>query len=601
MHFWKLGTIWGKGAPNFYDIIQSHCISIGHSNDGYPKKNDIILVTKGYTVYAITVLLEDGTPVNTRPELEKDFQEFRIPFDDDVLVAKSKWYVLDEKDRFKYRLQNGICRIHKTDIINTTKILLKRYKEMNNLRKYLDLLSYKKQIVLQGPPGTGKTRLAKIIAENLVPLTQELIFTKIHVGHEISTIAGEASYEVTEIDQSNGVISLKNSDEATKTVRVEALIASFNEKSWETKPMGNDERIVKALAKYIFDSFFEDNHQIKLIQFHPSYNYEDFVRGIEAKTNGGSVEYQQVNKILGNFSAEALDNYLDSRKSKSVLNNELSFREQFSVFKDKIVASLANGEYFDIPSTTAEIVEVGESVFKYQFKGKPGYIYTLIFDDFFKIHDTGRSFETSTGITRIDGLLERKSAGTYYFHLYKEILKIRPESREIDIPRQLNYILIIDEINRANLSSVLGELIYALEYRGSAVESIYEVSGSKKLVLPPNLLIIGTMNTADRSVGHIDYAIRRRFAFVDVLPEQLELPTFNTELYKSVEAIFDKNLSAEFDKKDVQLGHSYFIDKSDENGSMEIRLEYEIKPLLREYVKDGILIGTDILDMIEAL
>ena len=85
------------------------------------------------------------------------------------------------------------------------------------------------------------------------------------------------------------------------------------------------------------------------------------------------------------------------------------------------------------------------------------------------------------------------------------------------------------------LSSVLGELIYALEYRDEKVDSMYEVDGSNKLLLPPNLYIIGTMNTADRSVGHIDYAIRRRFAFVDVLPEVLSTD-FETALFEKYPA-----------------------------------------------------------------
>jgi 5-methylcytosine-specific restriction protein B len=87
-----------------------------------------------------------------------------------------------------------------------------------------------------------------------------------------------------------------------------------------------------------------------------------------------------------------------------------------------------------------------------------------------------------------------------------------------------SFVLIIDEINRANLSSVLGELIYALEYRGEVVESMYEYEESREIVLPENLYIIGTMNTADRSVGHIDYAIRRRFAFVDVNTDESVIP-----------------------------------------------------------------------------
>ena len=163
------------------------------------------------------------------------------------------------------------------------------------------------------------------------------------------------------------------------------------------------------------------------------------------------------------------------------------------------------------------------------------------------------------------------------------------------------YVLIIDEINRANLSAVFGELIYALEYRGEAVESMYAVEEDNKLILPPNLYIIGTMNTADRSVGHIDYAIRRRFAFVNVLPKDLtsELgDQFDSVLFAKVTDLFNTNLSPEFKKEDVQLGHSYFITK---NTPIDIRWEYEIKPILLEYVKDGILIGQDIEEIINSL
>lgn len=175
-----------------------------------------------------------------------------------------------------------------------------------------------------------------------------------------------------------------------------------------------------------------------------------------------------------------------------------------------------------------------------------------------------------------------------------------------------NYVLIIDEINRANLSSVLGELIYALEYRGEPVESIYEIKGKgREIILPENLFIIGTMNTADRSVGHIDYAIRRRFAFESVLPQdltgQLEGDSaFAKAEFDRVKALFVKpetewersdHLSEEFDPKDVCIGHSYFIceaEKGDKESDkykkhLKQRLDYEIKPILEEYIKDGVL------------
>jgi hypothetical protein len=169
-----------------------------------------------------------------------------------------------------------------------------------------------------------------------------------------------------------------------------------------------------------------------------------------------------------------------------------------------------------------------------------------------------------------------------------------------------NYVLIIDEINRANLPAVLGELIYALEYRGESVESMYAVDGENKLTLPPNLYIIGTMNTADRSVGQIDYAIRRRFAFIDMLPHALdEVDGFDYKLFEKVSKLFIENydeyksnsnvllkrsehLSEEFRPEDVWLGHSYFIMQKDGKDCRDMRLNYEIKPILKEYLKDGI-------------
>lgn len=154
------------------------------------------------------------------------------------------------------------------------------------------------------------------------------------------------------------------------------------------------------------------------------------------------------------------------------------------------------------------------------------------------------------------------------------------------------YVLIIDEINRANLPSVLGELIYALEYRGKAVTTMYELEGDKQITLPENLYIIGTMNTADRSVGHIDYAIRRRFAFVNVDPDiNVIINQKAKNLFEQIDLLFKEYISPDFQASDVMIGHSYFIVEDKNEAELKIKWDYEIKPILREYIKDGILIG----------
>lgn len=190
--------------------------------------------------------------------------------------------------------------------------------------------------------------------------------------------------------------------------------------------------------------------------------------------------------------------------------------------------------------------------------------------------------------------------------ILSQICKDASESEE-------KFILVIDEINRANLPSVLGELIYALEYRGEAINTMYKIDNDSKIVIPENLLIIGTMNTADRSVGHIDYAIRRRFAFKEMLPKRLtELgDKFKIRQFEEVSKLFVKeiksknieleaseHLSPEFAERpqDVWLGHSYFIEQKDEAGNLldfKLRVDYEIIPILEEYIKDGILKNTE--------
>ncbi|WP_348811077.1 McrB family protein [Flavobacterium maritimum] len=190
---------------------------------------------------------------------------------------------------------------------------------------------------------------------------------------------------------------------------------------------------------------------------------------------------------------------------------------------------------------------------------------------------------------------------------YKAKNKIIAEFAEIAAASKENYVLIIDEINRANLPSVLGELIYALEYRNKPVQSMYDINGENAITIPDNLFIIGTMNTADRSVGHIDYAIKRRFAFVDILPNEDVINSVKgKELFNNVANLFIKEkdgeivnsdfLASDFDHKEVQLGHSYFLLQNgtpdEQKVELEMRLKYEIIPILNEYIKDGLLLET---------
>lgn len=185
------------------------------------------------------------------------------------------------------------------------------------------------------------------------------------------------------------------------------------------------------------------------------------------------------------------------------------------------------------------------------------------------------------------------------------------------------YVMVIDELNRGNVSKVFGELITLLEAdkrKGRVnAESVVLPYSKKGFHIPNNVYLIATMNTADRSLGSLDYAIRRRFAFIAEKPFGLEVEGFNEDLFEKVSSLFVKNfdeykesswdltmklepadtLSEEYKPEDVWIGHSYFL-MQDEEGedNTSNRLLYEIIPLLEEYVRDGVLTAEaqDVID-----
>ena len=354
-------------------------------------------------------------------------------------------------------------------------------------------------------------------------------------------------------------------------------------------------RIAQALLGLGENDSLEGNEQFKLIQFHPSYSYEDFVRGIVAKPNeeGNGIVYTAENKILGAFAKEAFNNWHKAQQSTQTLKED----EVFEAFIEHIKEELAQSEDYKYPLTEAVyLFDADDKRFKY--KGDNWEVHSkglnMKFSEIKKIIDSNTT-ERKDIIKNYNLEALTRQMSTYFIRIVEKYYEFRENYKPtVDKIPLKNYVLVIDEINRANLSAVLGELIYALEYRGEAVQSMYAIEGENNLILPPNLYIIGTMNTADRSVGHIDYAIRRRFAFVNILPKDLtnELgDQFESALFAKVANLFNTNLSSEFKKEEVQLGHSYFITK---NTPIDIRWEYEIRPILLEYVKDGILVGEGI-------
>ncbi|MCG2431852.1 AAA family ATPase [Aequorivita xiaoshiensis] len=492
--------------------------------------------------------------------------------------------------------------------------------EENNLNDIVRILKFKNQIILQGPPGTGKTRLAKELINKFITvpdsISNELIAKYLNSNQIIESPGKLKKYTILEVDDQNKRVQISRESGTTDYTSFQDILNAYDQKLWENSLDQNGPRRAASTAKYIYDQIKKAklSEQSKMIQFHPSYTYEDFVRGITAKPNqnGDGIFYENENKTLGLFAKKALENYLKSKNLSTTLSKELWLDDVFNGFIQEIAEDL--GE--DILPLTKKVNMIGldEDAFRYKGKSWESNGNRMLFRDIKQAYLDGNN-------TRQDIVNNKSLAGlanwhaTYFLvvlerfkkYLIDNTIEFNPTIQK-EVALQ-NYVLVIDEINRANLPSVLGELIYALEYRGEEIDTMYEIDRSRKIIIPPNLYIIGTMNTADRSVGHIDYAIRRRFSFVDVLPNKEVVHPLVQNLFKQVSKLFVKNydeinwanpeleksefLVGDFRPEDVWIGHSYFItEKTDDAEALvelKLKLQYEIKPLLKEYVKDGIL------------
>lgn len=149
-------------------------------------------------------------------------------------------------------------------------------------------------------------------------------------------------------------------------------------------------------------------------------------------------------------------------------------------------------------------------------------------------------------------------------------------------------ILIIDEINRANLSNVLGPIFYLFEHKMDV--SNVKISITPKLTinkLPDNFYVIATMNTADRSLAVVDFALRRRFAWYTIKPQPIKEPKFYLEDFNRIQEIFEWYASST--ELNLQPGQGYFI--ANDEDEMKNRIRYEIFPLIKEYLQEGLLLN----------
>lgn len=343
----------------------------------------------------------------------------------------------------------------------------------------------------------------------------------------------------------------------------------------------------------------EQKKQVEFVQFHPSYDYSDFVEGLRPKMNDdGTMGFQLQDGIFKKFVDKARKNFEDSLKSKEVVEQEISARTAMTEFFGSI--DFGEETFKTIKGNEFTIDDVDDKHIDISIPGNATVDkLSLNIEELQKMLESDVIFEKVSDITNFFGKQFATQAYSYDFAIYKAIKerKIVKQTLTAAPEIQKKYIFIIDEINRGEISKILGELFFSIDpgYRGKAGEVATQYSNmhtdpNKKFYIPENVYIIGTMNDIDRSVDSFDFAMRRRFRFVEVRAEDTQdmLESLDNEELKSEAIARMDKLNAEIIRvpdlnKNYQIGASYFL-KLKVLKFDDLWTDY-LQPLLEDYVR----------------
>lgn len=389
-----------------------------------------------------------------------------------------------------------------------------------------EILKFKKNVILQGAPGTGKTYSTAALALYIIG------------QKEPNAIAG----------------------------------LDFNDHK-------------SVMERY--EQYRDKKKQIAFCTFHQSMDYEDFVEGLrpEVINNGSAVTYKVKSGI-----------FKDICKNASSANTDRV--DNFEDVWSKLSDILTNEDFVMIPLSSKkremriELNENGDGLTERTYPNDE-YVPGNWIDGHSKFFSKDQLYNIYRGLPGVPagGNDNYRKAIVEYM---KKKLGLKDFTTGTQSSEDKNYVLIIDEINRGYVSKIFGELITLLEKDkriGAEHPIIVKLPYSNDdFGVPSNLFIIGTMNTTDRTTGTLDYALRRRFDFITLEADPSVLDTSvpeAKEIFEDVEQfIRDKKLD-DMDISDLMVGHSYFMAK--DKTELKTKIQYEVVPLIKEYIKDGIL------------
>lgn len=350
--------------------------------------------------------------------------------------------------------------------------------------------------------------------------------------------------------------------------------------------------------------------ECEFVQFHPSYDYTDFVEGLRPiQESKGQIGFERKDGIFKEFLKRAAKNLADSKKSKQELTEERTLEDKYN----EVVSKIVNDEIteFNLKSGGKKMEVVKVSDFNNIILKTPettsDRTYTVSFARIAKLAKVFPDAQALNSISNINDAIRDAIGGcnaSSYWAVLNEVYKQGEsinKNQFVEV-KEKPYVFIIDEINRGEISKIFGELFFSLDpgYRGvkgivkTQYQNLIEDGDAFKdgFYVPENVYIIGTMNDIDRSVESMDFAMRRRFAWKEVTAESsmqmLDGMPNETEVKRRMKNLNDAILKVSGLGEAYQIGGAYFKKISEYNGDFEKLWEYHLKGVLFEYLRGNI-------------
>lgn len=403
--------------------------------------------------------------------------------------------------------------------------------------------------------------------------------------------------ECTDKEIINYINSVRNDEPTRKYAKYIELLEQNKNLVLTGAPGTGKTFMAKAIAKEMGCS----DDEIAFVQFHPSYDYTDFVEGLRPVRDSDNFGFELRNGVFKDFCAKALQNFKDSEKPIERLQKESSVRE---ILEDFIEEAIYNETVFETSGTknSFSIVENNERTITVEVPAnEKTRLVKLSKAELIDLMENEIPVTSGKDIQEHFHRKHRTQQDSYIFVLYNIIKKQAAKKPSVEVSKvdTKNFVFIIDEINRGDISKIFGELFFAIDpgYRGergkvnTQYQNIIEDSDPFKdgFFVPENVYIIGTMNDIDRSVENMDFAMRRRFSWVEVTPNDTESMLDELSCVEEAKETMERLNKAIEETEGLgsayMIGSAYFRKLGENGGDFDKLWKMNIEPLLREYLR----------------